>query len=204
MTSPTPEIAKEKLGQYLQNSRLLQEKNQYKEALVLILVSGEYYWRKHQPTRAAGLLLEACDLFYRSQTISNCQTCLAAALELITKKTPRVWWEKELLGNIFLFTASIAILDDSASISERLATIRNGLAKHVQTQIGREDGYRVAIALRRAVKRCSHAPIDELDSKKTLRSRSEYTTLYEYLMGLAERYVLIRDSLTTVVRNLPG
>ncbi|MFW9830598.1 MAG: hypothetical protein ACFFD8_02360 [Candidatus Thorarchaeota archaeon] len=201
MTSPTPELAKEKLGQYLEDSRTLREKKQYKEALALILVSGEYYWRKHQHTRAAGLLLEACDLFYHLQTVNSCQTCLIAALELISKKAPLIWWENELLGTIFLFKACLTILTDSNTISEQIRNFREKAPKNLQSQISREDGYRVAVALKQAVKRESLSPIDDLDTKTTLRSRSDYTTLHEYLMGLAERYVLIGDCLRALRRE---
>lgn len=201
MTSPSSEIAKAKLGQYLQEAQRAREKNQLQDSLILVLVSGEYYWRKHQPTRAAGLLLEASDLFYLLQLPEISYRCLSAALDLVKKKIPLVWWEYELLGNIFLFTASLAILNAPATLSQRLTHFRKALSKTQQSQVSREDGYRVATALRRAYQRRSLVPLDELDTKTTLRSQAESTTLYEYLTGEAERYILIRDGLTALRRE---
>jgi hypothetical protein len=201
MSSPSPEVAKEKLGQYLQEAYRLRKKNRPKNALILVLVSSEFYWRKHQPTRAAGLLLEASDLFYFIQNPVTSHQCLAAALELTIKKPSLDWWENELLGTIFLFAACLSLLERSSSINQRLNTLRNALSKKQQVQVGREDGYRVAIAIRRAVQRKSLSSIDDLDTKTTLRSQSEYTTLYEHLMGFAERYAIIRDGLTALRRK---
>lgn len=200
MTSPSSEIAKAKLGQYLQEAQRAREKNQIKESLILILVSSEYYWRKHQPTRAAGLLLEACDLFYLFQLPEISFRCLSAALDLVRKKMTLVWWEYELLGSIFLFTANLAILKAPSTLSQQLTNFRKALSKTQQSQVSREDGYRVATALRRAYQRQSLVPLDALDTKTTLRSQAESTTLYEYLTGEAERYILIRDGLTALRR----
>jgi len=195
MTSPSSEIAKKKLGQYLQDANRLRRENQIPAALVVVLVSGEYYWRKHLPTRAAGLLLEACDLFFLINDLTSCQQCLDVALELLLSKPNLRWWESELLGDLFLFLACVAVLEDFSTISQRLTDSRNRLSVKLQSQISREDGYRVAIALRRVIQRKSLAPLDELDSNTTLRSRSKYSTLYEHLLGLANRYALIQESL---------
>jgi hypothetical protein len=202
MTSPSPEIAKVKLGQYLQEAKELRAQNQPQNALIIVLVAGEFFWRKHQPTRAAGLLLEASDLFFVMQKFEASQSCLNSALELITSKTPLKWWEKELFGSIFLFTASLALIERSSSISRRLSELRQTLSEKQQSQIRREDGYRVALALRKAVKQQTLSPIDDLDTKSTLRSRSDYTTLYEYLLGQAKRYLLIDTGLTALQQQI--
>ena len=170
-------------------------------ALVLVLVSSEFYWRKHQLTRAAGLLLEASDLFYTIQNLVTSRQCLTAALDLIIKKPGLDWWENELLGTIFLFTACLTLLETPSSINQGLNALRNTLSKKQQAQVRREDGYRIALAIRRAVQRHSLSPIDDLDTKTTLRSRSEYATLYEHLMGFAKRYVLIREGLIALRRE---
>lgn len=202
MTSPSPEIAKVKLGQYLQEADELREQNQFQNALIVVLVAGEFFWRKHQPTRAAGLLLEASDLFFMLQKLEASQGSLNTALELIATKTPLKWWEKELFGSIFLFTASLALIENSSSISHRLSELRQTLSTKQQSQIRREDGYRVALALRKAVKQQTLSPIDDLDAKTTLRSHSEYTTLHEYLMGQAKRYVLIDKGLDALQHHI--
>ena len=198
MTSPSTEIAKTKLGQYLQEANRLRGENQISAALIIVLVSGEYYWRKHQPSRAAGLLLEACDLFFLINNLRACQQCLDAALELLITKPNLTWWESELLGDVFLFLACMALLDDFSTISKRLTDSRNRLSVKLQSHISREDGYRVAVALRRVIQRKSVDPLDELDSNTTLRSRSKHTTLYEHLLGLANRYALVQESLTRI------
>jgi hypothetical protein len=198
MTSPTTEIAKTKLGQYLQDANRLRRDNQIPSALVVVLVSGEYYWRKHQPSRAAGLLLEACDLFFKISDLPASQQCLDAALKLLVTKPNLAWWENELLGDVFLFLACVALLEDSSTISQLITNSRNRLSAKLQSQLSREDGYRVAIALRRVIKRKSLTPLDELDSKATLRSRSKHATLYEHLIGLANRYSLIQEGLTVL------
>ena len=202
MTSPSPEIAKVKLGQYLQEADDLRAQNQFQNALIVVLVAGEFYWRKHQPTRAAGLLLEASDLFFMLQKHGASQDSLNTALKLIATKTPLKWWEKELFGSIFLFTAALALIENSSSISHRLSDLRQSLSEKQQSQIRREDGYRVALALRKAVKKQAISPIDELDTKTTLRSHSDYTTLYEYLMGQAKRYVLIDKGITALQHHI--
>ncbi|MFW9983521.1 MAG: hypothetical protein ACFFCB_02195 [Candidatus Odinarchaeota archaeon] len=202
MTSPSPEIAKVKLGQYLQEADGLRAQNEYQNALIVVLVAGEFFWRKHQPTRAAGLLLEASDLFFMLQKYEASQGSLNTALELITTKTPLKWWEKELFGSIFLFTAALALIENSSSISHRLSDLRQSLSEKQQSQIRREDGYRVALALRKAVKQQVFSPIDDLDTKTTLRSHSDYTTLYEYLMGQAKRYVLIDKGLAALQHHI--
>ncbi len=200
MTSPGPEVAKTKLGQYLQEAERLRNKNQYRAALIIVLVSGEYYWRKHQPTRAAGLLLEASDLFYLLENLEASHRSLSAALNLTARKPSRTWWENELMGNIFLLATCLMIIDDPSSISRHFSNFRNVLSTKQRSQISREDGYRVASAMRRAILRKSYAVIEELDTKTTLRIRSEYATLYEHLLGLTERYVLIRNGLITLQR----
>ena len=201
MTSPSTEIAKTKLGQYLQDANRFRRENQISAALVVVLVSGEYYWRKHQPSRAAGLLLEACDLFFLINDLRACQQCLDAALELLTKQNLK-WWENELLGDVFLFQACVALLEDFSTVSQRLTESRNRLPVKLQSQISREDGYRVAIAFRRVIQRKSLTPLNELDSKTTLRSRSKHTTLYEHLLGLVNRYALIQESLTVIQNSI--
>lgn len=202
MTSPSPEIATVKLGQYLQEANELRAQNQFQNALIVVLVAGEFFWRKHQPTRAAGLLLEASDLFFMLQKLEASQGSLNTALELIATKMPLKWWEKELFGSIFLFTASLALIENSSSITQRLSDLRQTLSAKQQVQIRREDGYRVALAIRKAVKQQVLSPIDDLDTKTTLRSRSDYTTLYEYLMGQAKRYVLIDKGLVALQRHI--
>lgn len=202
MTSPGPEVAKVKLGQYLQEATKLRKKKQFEDALIVVLVSGEYYWRQHQPTRAAGLLLEASDLFYLAQKLDTCPRCLRAALDLMVQKTRFSWWESELMGSIFLLISCLAIIVDSNSLKIQLSNYRNALSKKQQTRLRREDGYRIALALRRAIRRKSLAPIDDLDSKPTLRSRTDYSTLYEHLQGMSERYVIIRDGLIALRRDI--
>ncbi len=202
MTSPGSEVAKAKLGLYLQEAKKLRKEKQYRYALVIVLVIGEYYWRHHLSTRAVGLLLEASDLFFLADNIVSSKKCLQAALDLIAQEPQRSWWEKELLGSIFLFSACITIIDDPPTLNAQLNSHRNTLSEKQQTRLSREDGYRVAIALRRAIGRKSLAPIEELETKTTLRSRSEYTTLYEYLQGMSERYVIIRDGLITLRREI--
>lgn len=197
MTSPGPEVAKAKLGQYLQEARRLRQRNQLQEAAVIILVCAEYYWRKHQLTRSAGLLLEACDLFYLLNNPNASQRCLDGALDLSQKQAPLAWWEREIIGNIFLLTAAITLISDPSVLSKQLRQFRDRLPKKLQRRVSREDGYRVTIALRRAQKQHSLSPIEALDAKATYRTRSEFTTLYEYVMGMAERYSLVRDALTT-------
>jgi hypothetical protein len=193
MTSPEPEVAKAKLGQYLQEAKKLRKQKQYKDALVIVLVSSEYFWRQHQFTKAAGLLLEAADLFYLEQRIESSQRCLRMALNLVAQTPQSYWWEKEMTGQIFLLTACLTIIEDANNLSHQLNAFRMTLSKRQQERLGREDGYRVAIAFRRAITRNSLVPIDDLDTKTTLRSRSEYATLSEYLQGLSERYVIIWD-----------
>jgi hypothetical protein len=202
MTSPSPEIAKVKLGQYLQEADELRAQNKFQNALIVVLVAGEFFWRKHQPTRAAGLLLEASDLFFMLQKLEASQGSLITALELIATQTPLHWWEKELFGSIFLFTAALALIERSSSISHRFSDLRRKLSVKQQSQIRREDGYRVALAIRKAVKHQALSPIDDLDTKTTLRSHSDYTTLYEYLMGQANRYVLIDKGLTALQQQI--
>ena len=202
MTSPSSEVAKVKLGQYLQEAKKLRTEKQYRYALVIVLVSGEYYWRHHLSTRAVGLLLEASDLFFLADNLVSSKKCLQAALDLMAQEPQRSWWEKELLGTIFLFLACITIFDNSSTLSAQLNNYRKTLSEKQQSRLSREDGYRVAIALRRAIGRKSLAPIEDLETKTTLRSRSEYTTLYEYLQGMSERYVIIRDGLITMRREI--
>ena len=60
----------------------------------------------------------------------------------------------------------------------------------------------MALALRKAVKQQTLSPIDDLDAKTTLRSHSEYTTLHEYLMGQAKRYVLIDKGLDALQHHI--
>ena len=78
MTSPSPEVAKVKLGQYLQEADELRAQNKFQDALIVVLVAGEFFWRKHQPTRAAGLLLEASDLFFILQKLEASQQIVLA------------------------------------------------------------------------------------------------------------------------------
>jgi hypothetical protein len=198
MTSPSTEVAQAKLGKYLQEEWRLRNANQLAEALVIILVSGEYYWRKHLPIRAAGLLLEAADLFHLIGQNESSQRCLTAALNLTIEGRPKSWWEYEILANIFLFAACLALTENPSSISKRIRNLRNLLTEKLQTRIPREDGYRIAITLRRTYRLRNLTLLEELDEKPTLRSSSEFSTLYEYLMGLAERYALIRDGVTTL------
>jgi hypothetical protein len=201
MTSPEPEVAKTKLGQYLQEAKKLRNQKRYKDALVIVLVSSEFFWRQHQSTKAAGLLLEAADLFYLEERIENSLRCLRMALDLVAQTPQSNWWEKEMAGTIFLLAACLTLIDDTDNLSQQLNTFRTTLSKKQQERLGREDGYRVAIALRRVIARNSIVPIDDLDVKTTLRSRSEYTTLSEYLQGLSERYVIIKDGVIALRRE---
>ncbi len=198
MTSPGSDVAKAKLGQYLQEAAKLREKKQHEDALVFVLVSGDYYWRKHQPTRAAGLLLEASDLFYLAQKRDVSLRCLRAALDLMAPITQLSWWESEMIGSIFLFVACLVIIVDSLSLKTQLDSFLHILSKKQQARLRREDGYRIVIAFRRAIRRKSLAPIDDLDTKAPLRSRSVYTTLFEHLEGMSERYVIIHDGLVAL------
>ena len=118
----------------------------------------------------------------------------------MAQETKLKWWEKELIGSIFLLLSCTTIVIDSASIKDQLNKFRSILSEKQQSRLSREDGYRVAIAVRRAINQQSLAPIDDLESKATLRTRSEYSTLYEYLQGMSERYVIIRDGLITLRR----
>jgi hypothetical protein len=194
----SPEMSKVKLGQYLREADEFRSQERYQPALILILVAGEFYWRKHHPTRAAGLLLEASDLFYVLQQPEASQLCLSIALDLITTQATLKWWEKELFGSIFLFAAALAVLENPSSIRSRINELRQTLSKKQQSQIRREDGYRVSILFRKAVKQESLAPIEDLDTKSTVRQHSEYTTLHEYLLGQTERYTLIKDGLAAL------
>jgi hypothetical protein len=198
MTSPEPEVAKTKLGQYLQEAKNLRNQKKYKDALVIVLVSSEYFWRHHQSTKAAGLLLEAADLFYLEERIESSQRCLQMALDLVAQTPQFSWWEKEMAGTIFLLTACLTIIDETDNLSRQLNALRMTLSKRQQARLSREDGYRVAIALRRAIARNSLIPINDLDTKTTLRSRSEHATLSEYLQGLSERYVIIGDGVNAL------
>ena len=202
MTSPESEVAKAKLGQYLQEAKKLRRTKRYKDALLIVLVSAEYYWRKHQLTRAAGILLEASDLFYLDHNLVTSYRCLEAALSLMNQKARLTWWEKEMIGTIFLQAACLVIVDDPTQMSARLQDIRNLLSEKAQKARSREDGYRVAIAIRRSINRRSLAPIDELETKTTLRIRSDYSTLYEYLQACSQRYAIIRDGLITLHREI--
>jgi hypothetical protein len=193
MTSPGSDLAKAKLGQYLQEATKLREKKQYEDALIIVLVSGEYYWRQHEPTKAAGLLLEASDLFYLAQKPEASNSCLRAALDLMAPRAQLSWWERELIGNIFLLVACLSIIVDSNTLKTQLNSFYSVMPKKQQARIRREDGYRITVALRRAIKHKSLASIEELDSKAPLRSRSDYSTLYEHLQGISGRYVIIND-----------
>ena len=201
MTSPESEVAKTKLGKYLQDAKKFREQEQYKDALVIVLVSSEYFWRQHQPTKAAGLLLEAADLFFLEQRIESSRGCLRVALNLVAQTPQSHWWEKELAGNIFLLTACLTIIEDTNNLSHQLTALRMTLSKKQRERLSREDGYRVALAFRRVIARNSLTPFDDLDTKTTLRSRSDYATLSEYLYGLSERYVIIRDGIIALQRE---
>lgn len=200
MTSPSSEVAQAKLGKYLQEEWRLRNTNRFAEALVIVLVGGEYYWRKHRQIRAAGLLLEAADLFYLLEQEESSQRCLTAALNLIIEGRPKAWWEFEILANIFLLTACLALIENPSTLSKRIRDLRNLAPQRLQTRLQREDGYRVAITLRRTFRMRNLTPLEGLDTKPTLRSSSDFATLYEYLMGLTERYALIRDGITALRR----
>jgi hypothetical protein len=195
MTSPSSDVAQSKLGRYLQESRHLREQGHLVEALISILVGSEYYWRTHHPMRAAGLLLEASDLFYLLNEHGTSYRCLLGALGLAVEERPTLWWEFEILGDVFLLAVSLSVIDDSALTSQRIHDLREPLPKRLLFRASREDGYRIAIALRRAVHRRSLSPVDTLDTTPTLRSHSEFASLYEYLMASAERYSVVRDGL---------
>jgi hypothetical protein len=201
MTSPTSDVAQSKLGQYLQESQRLREQGHVMEALISILVGSEYYWRTHHPMRAAGILLEASDLFYLLNEHDTSYQCLLGALRLAVEGRPTLWWEFEILGDVFLLAVSLSMIDNSALTSRRIHDLRELLPKRLLSRASREDGYRIAIALRRTVRRRSLSPVDALDTTPTLRSHSEFASLYEYLMASAERYIVVRDGLI-VLRHL--
>jgi hypothetical protein len=198
MTSPTSDVAQSKLGQYLQESGCLREQGHLTEALISILVGSEYYWRKHHPMRAAGLLLEASDLLYLLDEHGGSYQCLVGALRLAVEGRPTEWWEFEIMGDVFLLAVSLSIIENPALASPRIHDLRALLPTRLQSRVSREDGYRIAIGLRRALRRRSLSPIDALDTTPTLRSHSEYASLYEYLTASAERYMLVRASLTAL------
>lgn len=195
ITSPTSDVAQAKLGQYLQEGQRLREQGQLTEALISILVGSEYYWRRHVPMRAAGLLLEASDLLYLLKEHDSSYQCLLGALRLAVEGRPTLWWEFEILADTFLLTVGLSIVQNPALVSPRMRDCRELLPKKLQHRVGREDGYRTAIALRRAVRHRSLSPVDALDTTPTLRTRSEFASLYEYLMASAERYSVVRDGL---------
>jgi hypothetical protein len=195
MTSPTSDVAQSKLGQYLQESQRLREQGRLTEALISILVGSEYYWRKHHPMRAAGLLLEASDLLYLLNEHSTSYQCLLGTLRLAVEGRPTVWWEFEIIGDVFLLTVSLSIIENPALAAPRIHDLRELLPSRLQSGVSREDGYRIAVALRRALRRHSLSPVDALDTTPTLRSHSEFASLYEYLMATAERYMLVRAGL---------
>lgn len=200
MTSPSFEVAQTKLGKYLQEEWRLRKTNHFAEALIIVLVGGEYYWRKHQPIRAAGLLLEAADLFHLLEQEQSSQRCLTAALNLTLEGRPKASWEFEILANIFLMTACLSLVENPPEIYKRIQNLRNMVPKKLQDRIQREDAYRVTITLRRTFRKRDLTPLEDLDTKPTIRSSSDFTTLYEYLMGLSERYTLIRDGITALRR----
>jgi hypothetical protein len=201
MTSPTSDVAQAKLGQYLEEGQRLREQGHITEALISTLVGSEYYWRKHYPMRTAGLLLEASDLVYLLHEYDTSYQCLSGALHLTAEGRPSQWWEFEILGDTFLLAVSLSIVQNSALASPRIRSLRELLPKRLQSRASREDGYRIAIALRRAITRRSLSPIDAMDTIPTLRSHSEFASLYEYLMASAERYTVVRDGLI-VLRHL--
>jgi hypothetical protein len=195
MTSLNSDAVQIKLGQYLQDARRLRENNQFRKALSIVLVVAEYYWRKHQPFRAAGLLLEAGDLFYLIQQNELSTRCLDAAFTLASSPPPRQWWEFEILASLVLFNAALALVETPSELSKRIRTLRNALPDPLRVKLGRQDGYRIAITFRRAYRSRSMHPINSLDMKLTTRKNAETDTLYEYLMNLTERYALIQDGL---------
>jgi len=200
MSSPSHEVAHAKLGRYLQESRRLREANRLEEALVAILVGAEYYWRQHRPVRAAGLLLEAGDLFHLLGRHTASQRCLQAALTLAAEGRPDSWWKFDIMATAVLLTACLALVEDPSTLSGRLREIRETLPPRVLGRLRREDGYRVAITLRRAARRGDLTPLEALEVMPTRRASSEFTTLREYLTSLSERYALIRDGLTALRR----
>ncbi len=200
MASLSSDVGQIKLGQYLQDARRLRENNQFRKALSIVLVAAEYYWRKHQPFRAAGLLLEAADLFHLIQQNKLSIQCLGAAFTLASSPPPRQWWEYEILASIVLFNVALALIENPSELSKRIRTLRNALPDTLRVKLGRQDGYRIAITLRRAYRSRTIDPIDSLDMKFTSGKNAETDTLYEYLMNLTERYALIRDGLRALRR----
>jgi len=198
MTSPSREVAHAKLGQYLEESRRLREKNRLEEALVAILVGAEYYWRRHRPVRSAGLLLEAGDLFHLLERRSASQSCLQAALNLAVEGRTNQWWKFDIMATAVLLIACLALIEDPSTLSERLREIRELLPPRVLNRLRREDGYRLAITLRRSARRRDLTPLEALEVMPTRRASSEFATLREYLTSLSERYALIRDGLTAL------
>ncbi len=170
------------------------------DALVAILVSAEFYWHKHRYTRAAGLLLEASDLFYLLDKCATSQRCITTALQLAIQEQPMHWWEFDIMANALLFSTCLSLIENPEGLAAQFRTLRASVPKRIQKRLSREDAYRVTLFLRRAVRLHTLTPLTTLDTICTLRSSSEFSTLHDYLAGHAERYALIRDGLTALQR----
>ncbi len=169
-------------------------------ALVANLVSAEFYWSEQRFTRAAGLLLEASDLFYLLDKCATSQRCITTALHLAVQGQPTHSWEFDIMANALLFSACLSLIENPEILAEQFRALRTSVPERIQKRLGREDAYRVTLFLRRATRLQTLTPLTTLDTISTLRSSSDFSTLYDYLTGHAERYALIRDGLTALRR----
>jgi hypothetical protein len=199
-SSPTSEVAYSKLGKYLQEGWRLRNVSMLTDALVAILVSAEFYWRERRCTRAAGLLLEASDLFYLLDKGATSQRCITNSLHLAVQGQPTQWWEFDIMASALLFSTCLSLIENPEILTRQFRALRASVPKRIQKRLGREDAYRVTLFLRRATRLHTLTPLAALDTISTLRSSSEFSTLYDYLTGHAERYALIRDGLTALRR----
>lgn len=186
----------------MQESWRLRSANMVADALVATLVSAEFYWREHRFTRASGLLLEACDLFYLLDKSSTSQECLTTTLHLAVQGQPTHWWEFDIIANVILFTACLSLIESPEDLAKQFRDLRASIPERMRKRVGREDAYRVTLFLRRATRLQILTPITALDTISTLRCSSDFSTLYDYLTGHAERYALIQDGLTALRRRV--
>ncbi len=171
------------------------------DALVATLVCAEFYWHENRFTRASGLLLEASDLFYLLDKCSTSQQCITTALHLAVQGQPTHWWEFDIIANSILFSACLSLIENPENLAKQFHDLRASIPERIRKRLGREDAYRVTLFLRRATRLQALTPITTLDTMSTLRSSSDFSTLYDYLTGHAERYALIRDGLTALRRR---
>ncbi len=170
------------------------------DALVATLVSAEFYWREERYTRAAGLLLEASDLFYLLDKRATSQLCITNSLHLAVQGQPTHWWEFDIMANTILFSACLSLIENPDNLSEQFRVARSSVPERIRKRLGREDAYRATLFLRRAARLQTLTPINALDAISTLRTSSDFSTLHDYLTGHAKRYALIRDGLIALRR----